>query len=73
VDLRASRAGYAEKLERAVARVVRIQGYYVPTRYPNGLPAGIRAHVFTRDAADGAVAMAREAVEWVGSLLDSGR
>ncbi|GAB4530529.1 MAG: hypothetical protein Kow0063_08740 [Anaerolineae bacterium] len=42
----------------------------IPTRYPNGLPDGIPAEVYTRDAALGAVAMAEEAVAWVGQLLD---
>ena len=30
--------------------------YYIPTRYPNGLPDGIPADVFTRAQAEGAVA-----------------
>ena len=46
-----------------------LDGYYVPTRYPNGLPDGIPADVYTREAADGAVGMAGEAVELVGQLL----
>jgi len=46
-----------------------LDGYYITTRYPNGLPAGIPANVFTRDAAAAAVALAREAVEWVGTLV----
>lgn len=47
-----------------------LDGYYIPTRYPNGLPEGIPANVFTRDAARDAAAMAREAVEWVRGLLE---
>ncbi len=46
-----------------------LDGYYVPTRYPNGLPDGIPADVYTRQAATDAVRLAREAVEWVGELL----
>lgn len=46
-----------------------LDGYYIPTRYPNGLPDGIPAHVFTKKAAQDAVAMAGEAVEFVGNLL----
>ena len=30
--------------------------YYIPTRYPNGLPDGIPADVFTRTQAEAAVA-----------------
>lgn len=48
-----------------------LDSYYVATRYPNGLPDGIPADVYTRDAAAGALALAREAVEWVRELLDA--
>jgi predicted nucleotidyltransferase len=47
-----------------------LDGYYIPTRYPNGLPDGIPADVYTEDAAKDAVAMAEEAVGWVKQLLD---
>ncbi len=47
-----------------------LDSYYIPTRYPNGLPDGIPADVFTKEAAVGAVAMAREAVEWVRKLVE---
>ncbi len=33
--------------------------YYVPTRYPNGLPGGVPAEVFTRGQAEEAIAIAR--------------
>ena len=36
--------------------------YYVPTRYPNGLPGGVPAEVFTRRQAE-------EAVEIAGRIL----
>jgi HEPN domain-containing protein len=48
-------------------------GYYIPTRYPNGLPDGIPADVYTQDAAMGVVALAEEAVAWVKQLLDQAR
>jgi len=57
--------GFADKARRWSL----LDGYYIPTRYPNGLPDGIPAEVYTRDAALGAVAMAEEAVIWVGQLL----
>jgi len=50
-----------------------LDGYYIPTRYPNGLPDGIPADVYTQDAAMGAVALAEEAVAWVSQLLDEAR
>lgn len=39
--------------------------YYVPTRYPNGLPGGVPAEVFTSKQAIEAVAYAREFVAQV--------
>ena len=33
--------------------------YYIPTRYPNGLPGGVPAEVFTRRQAEEAVGLAR--------------
>jgi len=50
-----------------------LDGYYIPTRYPNGLPDGIPAEVYTQDAALGAVALAEEAVVWVEQLLGQPR
>lgn len=47
-----------------------LDGYYVPTRYPNGVPDGIPADVFTKQAAQDAVEMAEEAVSLVGQLLE---
>jgi HEPN domain-containing protein len=59
-------AAFAEKAQRWSI----LDGYYIPTRYPNGLPDGIPADVYTQDAALGAVALADEAVEWVAQLLN---
>jgi HEPN domain-containing protein len=36
--------------------------YYIPTRYPNGLPGGIPAKVYNKAAADGALALAEAVV-----------
>jgi HEPN domain-containing protein len=33
--------------------------YYIPTRYPSGLPGGVPAQVFTRRQAEKAVSPAR--------------
>lgn len=46
-----------------------LDSYYVPTRYPNGLPDGIPARVYNREAADHAVALAEEVVTTVRGLL----
>ena len=47
-----------------------LDSYYIPTRYPNSLPGGIPAEVYTQDAADGAVKLAEEAVVYISQLLE---
>lgn len=42
-----------------------LDGYYVPTRYPNSLPESIPAKVYTKDAAKEAVRLADELVEFI--------
>jgi HEPN domain-containing protein len=49
-----------------------LDSYYIPTRYPNGLPDGIPAEVYTKDAAQGAVSLAIEAVDYIEQLLSLG-
>jgi len=43
--------------------------YYVPTRYPNALPGGVPADVFTRSQAEEAVALARRFVDAAAALV----
>ena len=62
-------AGYEAEFDEKARTWSLLDGYYIPTRYPNGLPDGIPADVFTQPAAQGAVGMAREAVEFVDKLL----
>lgn len=54
-------AGYSEKVKRWAI----LDGYYVPTRYPNSLPDSIPARVYTKDAADEAARLAEEIVRSV--------
>ena len=46
-----------------------LDGYYVPTRYPNSLPDSIPAKVYTKDAANDAVKLAEEIVGFVKTVL----
>jgi len=46
-----------------------LDGYYVPTRYPNSLPDSIPAKVYTQKAALEAVDLAQETVDYVRSQL----
>lgn len=70
VRLCAAAAQYHPGFADRARRWSLLDGYYVPTRYPNGLPDGIPADVYTQDAAQEAVALAEEAVAWVRELLD---
>ena len=64
----------AEKYEAGFSDRVRrwslLDGYYIPTRYPNGLPDGIPAEVYNEEAAAGAVKLAEETVVYVRQLLE---
>ena len=42
-----------------------LDGFYIPTRYPNSLPDSIPAKVYTRDAAVEAVHLASDIVHFV--------
>jgi HEPN domain-containing protein len=67
--LSAAASNHLEDFRGKARRWSLLDGYYVPTRYPNGLPDGIPSDVFTEEAATGAVSMAKEAVEFVQTLL----
>jgi HEPN domain-containing protein len=65
----AAAARYRPEFADKARRWSLLDGYYIPTRYPNGLPDGIPAHVYTQGAAESAVALAEEAVAWVRQLF----
>ena len=69
----AAAARYRPEFADKARRWSLLDGYYAPSRYPNGLPDGIPADVYTQDAATGAVALAEEAVTWVKRLLEQAR
>ena len=48
-----------------------LDGYYVGTRYPNGLPDGIPANVYTSRAAVEACDIAEEVVDFVSQKISS--
>ena len=65
----ADAAEYNMNFSEKAKRWSLLDGYYIPTRYPNGLPDGIPAEVFTEEAAKSAVALAEEAVNYVKGLI----
>ena len=62
----------AAPLRRLQDSARQLDQYYVPTRYPNGLPGGIPAEVFTDAQAEDAVARARSFVEAARARLSRG-
>jgi HEPN domain-containing protein len=65
----AQAAGYHPDFSEKAGRWSLLDGYYIPTRYPNGLPDGIPAEVYTEEAAKSAVALAEDAVNYVKKLI----
>lgn len=66
----------AEKAEQYDARIAHkreswaiLDGYYIPTRYPNGLPDSIPALVYNRKAAVEALELAADVVAAVTPLI----
>ncbi|MGQ9779766.1 MAG: HEPN domain-containing protein [Bacillota bacterium] len=73
VALLGEKAGaYAPGLRGKVSAWAILDGFYIPTRYPNGLPDGIPARVYNEKAAHEAVELAREVVETVEELIGLG-
>lgn len=67
----AAAAGFEPEFQTRARRWSILDGYYIPTRYPNGLPDGIPADVYTQQAAADAVQLAGEAVDFVAERLAS--
>lgn len=65
-ELVAGRPGFAGLRERAQ----QLDQYYIPTRYPNGLPGGVPAEVFTRRQAEEAIVSAREFMVRARAAID---
>jgi HEPN domain-containing protein len=42
-----------------------LDSYYIPTRYPNGLPDGIPAEVYNRESAELALKLAEEVLSFI--------
>lgn len=68
----AAAAAYEQGFRTSARSWSMLDGYYIPTRYPNGLPDGIPADVYTESAAQEAVRLAGEAVARVAALLAPG-
>ena len=60
-------AEYETGFQQNLADWAILDSYYIPTRYPNGLPDDIPARVYNRGAADTALALAEAVVAHVES------
>jgi len=58
-------AKYEANFLKKVKKWAILDGYYIPTRYPNGLPDSIPAKVYTSGAAGEAVRLAGEIVDYI--------
>lgn len=56
---------FSEKVKRWAI----LDGYYIPTRYPNSIPDSIPARIYTEGAAKEAAQLAEEVVNFVKSLI----
>ena len=65
-------AEFDADFEQLRGTVAPLDGYYIPTRYPNGLPDSIPARVYTQGAAEDAMRMADQVLQTVQQRLRSG-
>ncbi len=64
-------AKYDHEFENMVSVWSILDGFYIPTRYPNGVPDSIPARVYTKYAAAQAVELAEEIVNFVKKKISS--
>jgi len=62
-------AEYDPDFEKLRQKVALLDGYYIPTRYPNGLPDSIPARVYNRHAAEETMLMADQVLNLVRQKL----
>ena len=62
-------AEYDPDFEKLRQKVALLDGYYIPTRYPNGLPDSIPARVYNRHAAEETMLMADQVLYLVRQKL----
>jgi HEPN domain-containing protein len=67
--LLARAAKYDQRFEEKRSSWSSLDSYYIPARYPTGLPDSIPARVFNARLAQDAVSLAEEAVRFIGELL----
>jgi len=61
---------FDNRFEDLINKISILDSYYIPTRYPNGLPEGIPAEIFNQDAAESAFKLAESTVKIIIDYLD---
>ena len=61
---------FDKRFEGLINKISILDSYYIPTRYPNGLPDGIPAEIFNCDAAENAYKLAETTVQIIIDYLD---
>jgi len=61
---------FDKRFDDLINKISILDSYYIPTRYPNGLPEGIPAEIFYRDAAESAFILAESTVKIIIDYLD---
>jgi HEPN domain-containing protein len=61
---------FDKEFSKVVTKWSILDGYYVPTRYPNSLPDSIPARVYTKDAAKEAVGLAKKIITFVSVRIE---
>ena len=57
-------AEFDAAFEQLREELASLDGYYIPTRYPNGLPDSIPARVYTQASAEEALRLADQTLRW---------
>jgi HEPN domain-containing protein len=71
VELLDALAGDHPELRALREAAQQLDQYYIPTRYPNGLPGGVPSEVFTPRQATEAVASVREIISLARSAIQA--
>jgi HEPN domain-containing protein len=70
-QLCARAAAYDPTFQGSLQRWGILDSYYIPTRYPNGLPDDIPAHVYNEESGESAAGLAGEVVAAVGAWFNA--
>jgi HEPN domain-containing protein/predicted nucleotidyltransferase len=71
LDLGKACAQLDHDFDSLVSAAARLDRYYIPTRYPNGIPGGVPAQVYQADEAQEAIQLAERTVSLVASKIST--